>query len=53
MIRFIRPSTLVSIFKSNGITVEDISGLVYSPLTLGFKKGEDTSVNYMGYAIKD
>ena len=51
--RFIRPSLLVSIFNDNGVTVEDIKGIVYSPLTLGFKKGSDTSVNYMGYAVKD
>ncbi len=51
--RFIRPSTLVAIFKDNGIVVEDIKGLVYSALTLGFKRGTDTSVNYMGYALKE
>lgn len=51
--RFIRPSTLVSIFKGNGIVVEELKGLVYSPLTLGFKLGADISVNYMGYALKD
>ncbi|MBE9531627.1 MAG: hypothetical protein IME98_02340 [Proteobacteria bacterium] len=51
--RFIRPSTLVSIFNDNGIGVEDIKGLVYSALSFSFKVGSDTSVNYMGYAIKE
>lgn len=51
--RFIRPSTLVKLFNENGITAQDIKGLIYSPLSLGFKVKGDTSVNYMGYAIKD
>ncbi len=50
--RFIRPSTLVKLFKENGVIVEELKGLVYSPVLLGFKVGSDTSVNYMGYAIK-
>ena len=50
--RFIRPSTLVKLFKENNVTVEDLKGLVYSPASLGFKVSGDTSVNYMGYGLR-
>jgi 2-polyprenyl-6-hydroxyphenyl methylase/3-demethylubiquinone-9 3-methyltransferase len=50
--KFIRPSTLVKLFKENDITVEDLKGLVYSPTALAFKVSGDVSVNYMGYALK-
>lgn len=50
--RFIRPSTLVKLFKENGVTVEELKGIVYSYVSLGFKVGGDTSVNYMGFGLK-
>ncbi len=50
--KFIRPSLLVKLFKENSITVEELKGLVFSPVSLGFKVSGDTSVNYMGYGVK-
>ena len=34
------------------LTEEDLEGIVYSPVSLGFKVAGDTSVNYMGYGLK-
>ncbi len=51
--RFIRPSTLFAILRENNVSVKEIKGLTYDPFSLAFKLSDDTSVNYLGYAIKD
>ncbi len=50
--RFVRPSTLVNILKKNNLITEDIRGMSYSPLQLDFRLSGDTSVNYLGVALK-
>ncbi|MCK4739558.1 MAG: bifunctional 2-polyprenyl-6-hydroxyphenol methylase/3-demethylubiquinol 3-O-methyltransferase UbiG [Deltaproteobacteria bacterium] len=50
--KFIRPSRLVKLLEKNNVIVEEIKGMKMNPLTFKFKISKDTSVNYIGYAIK-
>jgi 2-polyprenyl-6-hydroxyphenyl methylase/3-demethylubiquinone-9 3-methyltransferase len=50
--RFIRPSELVRILKENGLEAEELKGMSYDPLKLEFELSKDTSVNYLGHALK-
>ena len=50
--RFIKPSTLVKILRDNGVEVKDIKGMSLDPLRFDFRLSRDTSVNYLGYAVK-
>lgn len=50
--RFIRPSTLFAVLKENNVSIKEIKGLSYDPFSLSFKLTGDTSVNYLGYAVK-
>jgi 2-polyprenyl-6-hydroxyphenyl methylase / 3-demethylubiquinone-9 3-methyltransferase len=45
--RFIRPSELAGFVRAADLTVADIKGIVYHPLTKGFTLSSDTDVNYM------
>jgi 2-polyprenyl-6-hydroxyphenyl methylase/3-demethylubiquinone-9 3-methyltransferase len=51
--RFIKPSTLTKILKENAIAVQDLAGLTFEPLSLGFKLSKSLSINYLGYGIKE
>lgn len=50
--RFIRPSELAAWARQAGLTTEDISGVLYNPLTQAFRIGRDVDVNYMMHARK-
>ncbi len=50
--RFVRPSTLVKLYKENNVAVKGLKGLSYSPVSFSFKISGDTSVNYIGYGVK-
>jgi 2-polyprenyl-6-hydroxyphenyl methylase / 3-demethylubiquinone-9 3-methyltransferase len=51
--KFIRPSELSKHVKATGLTPQNISGLVYSPLENDFRISEtDMSVNYFLSAVK-
>lgn len=50
--RFVRPSTLYRVFKKNSIEVEDIKGMTFDPLRMGFRLSHNTSINYLGYGVK-
>jgi 2-polyprenyl-6-hydroxyphenyl methylase/3-demethylubiquinone-9 3-methyltransferase len=51
--RFVRPSELYEILRENQVVVKEIKGMTYDPLSLSFNISDDTSVNYLGFAVKD
>jgi 2-polyprenyl-6-hydroxyphenyl methylase/3-demethylubiquinone-9 3-methyltransferase len=50
--RFVRPSELARDLGAGGLTVTEIVGMVYNPLTDEWRLARDTSVNYMVFAVK-
>lgn len=50
--RFITPGEMEAHLRAAGLRMEDLRGMVYNPLTNGFRLGNDVSVNYLGYARK-
>ena len=45
--RFIKPSELTGYCRQAGLGLQDITGLVYNPLTRAYSLGADIDVNYM------
>jgi 2-polyprenyl-6-hydroxyphenyl methylase/3-demethylubiquinone-9 3-methyltransferase len=45
--RFIRPSELEAWGRAAGLTLTDITGMTYNPLTETFRLGPDVDVNYL------
>ena len=45
--KFIRPSELGAWGRKAGLTIKDIIGMTYNPLTKHYKLGRDVDVNYM------
>ncbi len=50
--KFIKPSELAAACRAAGLTVKDISGLRYNPLTRNASLTRDTHANYLLYARK-
>ncbi len=50
--KFLRPSELAAMARGGGLSVEEIVGLTYNPLTGTWRIGRDTTVNYMLRASK-
>lgn len=51
--KFVKPSELARPLKEHGLTVTDISGLIYNPLTRQFSISEtDIDVNYLMVAVR-
>ncbi len=50
--RFIRPSELAGWTRRAGLQTEDISGMLYNPITQAFSLGRDVDVNYLVHARK-
>jgi 2-polyprenyl-6-hydroxyphenyl methylase/3-demethylubiquinone-9 3-methyltransferase len=50
--RFVKPSELARAFRSAGVVLDDVSGVVLDPLTGGWRLSRDTGVNYMAAARK-
>ena len=50
--KFITPEELKIIFRSSGLNITDIMGMKYNPIYDSWYLSEDTSVNYLGTAIK-
>lgn len=50
--RFIKPSELAAMCRMAGLSVTDLSGMTYNPLTRVYALGRDTDVNYILYARK-
>lgn len=51
--RLIKPSTLTSLLRKNRVKVREIKGLSFDPLRFEFVLSGDTSINYLGYGIKE
>jgi len=50
--RFIRPSELAAWTRQAGLQTEDISGMLYNPITQAFRIGRDVDVNYLVHTRK-
>ncbi len=42
-----KPDEFAAAIRSGGLDVTDTTGVVYNPLTDGWRMGRDTAVNYM------
>ncbi|WIM06508.1 MAG: bifunctional 2-polyprenyl-6-hydroxyphenol methylase/3-demethylubiquinol 3-O-methyltransferase UbiG [Candidatus Nitricoxidivorans perseverans] len=51
--RFIRPAELARHCREAGLSVAEIIGMSYNPLTRTYALGRDTSVNYLLRAVRD
>ncbi len=51
--KFIRPSELGAWSRDTGLTVKDIVGLTYNPLSKHYKLSADVDVNYMIQTIRE
>jgi 2-polyprenyl-6-hydroxyphenyl methylase/3-demethylubiquinone-9 3-methyltransferase len=50
--QFIRPAELAAWLRNAGLTLEDVSGLHYNPLSRRATLGRRTDVNYLACAVK-
>jgi 2-polyprenyl-6-hydroxyphenyl methylase / 3-demethylubiquinone-9 3-methyltransferase len=50
--RFIKPSELAAMCRMSGLSITDLTGMTYNPLTRVYALGRDTDVNYILYARK-
>jgi 2-polyprenyl-6-hydroxyphenyl methylase/3-demethylubiquinone-9 3-methyltransferase len=50
--RFVRPSELARALGAGGLSVTEIAGMTYNPLTDAWRLARDTDVNYMVLAVK-
>jgi 2-polyprenyl-6-hydroxyphenyl methylase/3-demethylubiquinone-9 3-methyltransferase len=51
--RFIRPSELTRACRDAGLTVTDLTGMTYNPLTKVYSLGRDVDVNYLLGTVRD
>jgi 2-polyprenyl-6-hydroxyphenyl methylase / 3-demethylubiquinone-9 3-methyltransferase len=51
--RFIRPSELTRGCRDAGLTVTDLTGMTYNPLTKVYALGRDVDVNYLLGTVRD
>jgi len=51
--KFVRPSELAAALRGAGLTLADLSGVVFDPIRAEWRLGRDISVNYMAFAIKE
>jgi len=51
--RFIRPSELSRACRDAGLTVNDLTGMTYNPLTKVYSLGRDVDVNYLLGTVRD
>jgi 2-polyprenyl-6-hydroxyphenyl methylase/3-demethylubiquinone-9 3-methyltransferase len=50
--KFVKPSELARQVRANGMSVAQLSGMTYQPLADRWSLGDDTSVNYLMFAVK-
>lgn len=48
--RFIRPSELLGWMRAAGLRADEVTGMLYNPLTQQFSLGSDVDVNYLVHA---
>jgi len=51
--RFIRPSELARWCRDAGLRSEEVIGMTYNPVTMQYRLGSDTGVNYLARCVKD
>ena len=51
--RFIRPSELAHACRDAGLTIADLTGMTYNPLTKVYSLGRDVDVNYLMGTVRD
>ena len=51
--KFIRPSELHAWCRHSGLTVRDLTGIQYNPLTRDYSLGRNIDVNYLVHATRD
>jgi len=51
--KFIRPSELAAWCRAAGLTLHDLTGLQYNPITRAYSLGKDFDVNYLAYATRE
>lgn len=51
--KFIRPGEMGEWARHAGLTVQDISGMSYNPLTKKYHLGQDIDVNYLVHCIRE
>jgi 2-polyprenyl-6-hydroxyphenyl methylase / 3-demethylubiquinone-9 3-methyltransferase len=51
--RFIKPSELAGFARRAGLEADDVTGMVYNPLTRTYRLDADTSVNYIATYRRD
>ena len=51
--RFVKPSELGAHLRKAGARVADVQGVGYDPATGSWRLGEDVSVNYMAFAVRE
>lgn len=50
--KFVKPSELASALRPHGVDMEDVTGMVYSPLKDEWSLSKDLDVNYLAVAVK-
>ena len=50
--KFIKPSELLQMMENNGLTVKELTGMSYNPLTKNYWLGKNVDVNYLIHAKK-
>ena len=50
--KFLRPSELGAHIRAGGLTVTDLTGIAYSPITREWKTSRNVAINYMVAAKK-
>lgn len=50
--RFLRPSELTRTLRRNGVTVRELTGVSYNPLSDQWRRSRDLDVNYMLFAVR-
>jgi 2-polyprenyl-6-hydroxyphenyl methylase/3-demethylubiquinone-9 3-methyltransferase len=51
--KFVKPSELARRLRANGMTVAQLAGMSYHPLDDRWSLGDDSSVNYLMFAVKE
>ena len=51
--KFIRPSELSRFCREAGLTVRELKGMGYNPITRHYSLNRDTDVNFLIHAVKD
>ena len=51
--KFIRPAELARWIRAAGLTLKELTGMSYSPITRNYDLGCDVSINYLVHTVKD